>query len=79
MADNVVQTVAYATLNLEQHPPTALYVAPMSTFLCSGENVILKELHSLLPQRDITTKIGRIVKSTDVGDAAVGCMQNSIG
>jgi hypothetical protein len=74
MADHAVQTVAYATLNVEQHPPTALYVAPMSTFLCSGENVILKELHSLLPQQNITTKIGRIVNSTDAGDAVAGPM-----
>jgi hypothetical protein len=74
MADPSLERVAYATINALQFPPCAIYVMPMTTFLCSGENVILKDEHSLLPECKASTKIGRILKSTDFTSSSTGAM-----
>lgn len=64
MAEVAIEERNYATIREHLDSPTGIYVSPLKAFLCSGENVKLKEEVQVL--HNMKTQIGRVLTTTAI-------------
>ncbi len=64
MAEVAIEERNYATIGEHLDSPTGIFISPLKAFLCSGENVKLKEEVQVL--HNMKTQIGRVLTTTAI-------------